>query len=150
MNNSNKSCFQLDQLKVALNKSESESRSVVSNSLRPHGLYSTWNSPGKNARVGSHSLLQGIFSPRDWTQVSRASSHPGIEPSWTRIGGVLHQLSHQESPRILEWVAYPFSGGSSRPRNGTRVSCITGGLFTNWATREALLQHWMLSIFSKS
>ena len=33
-----------------------------------------------------------------------------------------YQLSHQGSPRILEWVAYPFSRGSSRPRNQTRVS----------------------------
>ena len=35
--------------------------SVVSNSLRPHGLYSPWNSPGQNTVVGSCSLLQGIF-----------------------------------------------------------------------------------------
>ena len=40
--------------------------------------------------------------------------------------------------RILEWVAYPFSSGSSRPRNQTGVSCIAGGFFTNWAMREAL------------
>ena len=39
----------------------SESHSVVSNSLRPHGLYSPWNSPGQNTGVGSQSLLQGIF-----------------------------------------------------------------------------------------
>ena len=39
----------------------SESPSVVSNSLRPHGLYSPWNSPGQNAGVGSLSFLQGIF-----------------------------------------------------------------------------------------
>ena len=39
----------------------SESRSVVSNSLRPHGLYSPWNSPGQNTGLGSCSLLQGIF-----------------------------------------------------------------------------------------
>ena len=39
--------------------------------------------------------------------------------------------------RILEWVAYPFSSGSSWPRNQTRVSCIAGGFFTNWAIREA-------------
>ena len=37
----------------------SESRSVVSDSLRPHGLYSLWNSPGQNTGVGSLSLLQG-------------------------------------------------------------------------------------------
>ena len=51
---------------------ESESRSVVSNSLRPHGVDSPWNSPGQNTGVGSFSLLQGISSqPRDRTQVSR-------------------------------------------------------------------------------
>ena len=44
----------------------SESRSVASDSLRPHGLSAArllcpWNSPGKNTGVGRHSLLQGIF-----------------------------------------------------------------------------------------
>ena len=48
----------------------SESRSVVSDSLQPHGLYSPWISPGQNAGVGSRSLLQGIFPTRNWTQVS--------------------------------------------------------------------------------
>ena len=40
---------------------ESESRSVVSDSLRPHGLYSPWNSLGQHTGVGSFSLLTGIF-----------------------------------------------------------------------------------------
>ena len=40
---------------------KSESHSVVSNSLQPHGLYTPWNSPGQNTGVGSLSLLQGIF-----------------------------------------------------------------------------------------
>jgi len=39
--------------------------------------------------------------------------------------------------RILEWVTIPFSRGSSRPRDWTWVSCITGRFFTVWATREA-------------
>ena len=39
--------------------------------------------------------------------------------------------------RILEWVAFPFSRGSSQPRDRTQVSCIAGGFFTSWATREA-------------
>ena len=38
---------------------------------------------------------------------------------------------------MLEWVAYPFSSGSSLSRNGTWVSCIAGGFFNNWALREA-------------
>ena len=48
---------------------ESESHSVMSNSLRPNGLYSPWNSPGQNTGVGSFSLLQGIFP----TQVSHTA-----------------------------------------------------------------------------
>ena len=39
--------------------------------------------------------------------------------------------------RILEWVAFPVSRGSSWPRNQTRVSCIAGRFFTSWTTREA-------------
>ena len=40
---------------------ESESRSVMSDSLRPHELFGPWNSPGQNTGVGSLSLFQGIF-----------------------------------------------------------------------------------------
>ena len=39
--------------------------------------------------------------------------------------------------RILEWVAFPFSRGSSQPRERTQVSRIAGRFFTSWATREA-------------
>ena len=39
--------------------------------------------------------------------------------------------------RILEWVAFPFSTGSSQPRDLTQVSHIAGKFFTSWATREA-------------
>ena len=106
-------------------KSESEIRSVVSDSLQPHGLYSPWNSPGQNTGMGSLSLLQGIFPTQ--------GSNPGL-PHCRQI---LDQLRHKGDPRILEWVAYPFSTRSSWPRNWTRVSCIAGGFFTNWGTREA-------------
>ena len=34
---------------------------VCTDSLQPHGLLCLWNSPGKNTKVGSHPLLQGIF-----------------------------------------------------------------------------------------
>ena len=94
-------------------------RSVMSDSLQPHGLYSPWNSPGQNTGVGSLSLLQGIFPTQ--------GSNPGL-PHCKRI---LSQLSHKGSPRILEWVAYSFSSGSSRSRNRTDVSCIAGRFFIN-------------------
>ena len=61
-------------------------------------------------------------------------SNPGL-PHCRRI---LYQLSHKGSQRILECIACPFSSGSSRPRDQTRVSCIGGGFFTNWAIRGAL------------
>ena len=106
---------------------------IVSDSLRPHGLHSPWNSPGNNTGVGSLSLLQGIFPTQ--------GSNPGLPHCrWT-----VYQLSHKESPRILERVAYPFSSGSSWPRNRTGVSCIAGGFFTNWAMREALEEGGMES-----
>ena len=88
------------------------------------------DSPGKNTGVGCHALLQGIFPTQ--------GSNPGLL-HWRWI---LYHLSHQGSPRILEWVAYPFSRGSSQPRNWTGVSCIASGFFTSWATRKA--QGWVL------
>ena len=86
------------------------------------------HSPGKNTGVGCHALLQGIFLIQ--------GSNPGLP----HCRCILYHLSHQGSPRILEWVAYPFSRGSSWPRNQTEISCITGRFFTSWATKEACKQ----------
>ena len=102
----------------------SENYSVASHCLWPHGLYSPWNSPGQNTGVGSLSLLQGIFPTQ------------GLNPGLLHCRQILYQLRHKGSPRILEWVACPFSSGSCWPRNRTRVFCMTGGFFTSWAIRE--------------
>ena len=67
-------------------ESESDSRSVVSASLRPHGLNSPWNSPGQNTGVGSLSLLQGIFPTQ------------GLNPGLPHCRCILYQLSHKGSP----------------------------------------------------
>ena len=61
---------------------------------------------------GSFSLLQGIFPTQGW--------NPGLP----HCRWILYQLNHKGSPRILEWVAYPFSRRSSLPSNQTGVSCI--------------------------
>ena len=115
-----RSClYFLSYSSLHLQANEIESCSVVSDSLQPHGLYSPWNSPGQNTGLGSLSLLQGIFPTQ--------GSNPGL----LHCGLIIYQLSHQGSPRILEWVAYAFSSGSSCPRNQTGVSCIAGGFFTN-------------------
>ena len=65
----------------------SESCSVVSDSLRPHELYSPWNSPGQNTGVGSVSLLQGIFPT------------PGLNPGFPNCRQILYQPSHKGSPK---------------------------------------------------
>ena len=79
----------------------------------------------KNTGVGSRSLLQQIFLTQE--------SNQGLLPyRW-----ILYCLSQQGSPRILEWVGYPFSRGSSQPRNPVGVSCIAGRFLISWATREA-------------
>ena len=53
--------------------------------LRPHRLYSPWNSPGQNTGVGSLSLVQGIFPTQ--------GSNPGLP----HCGWTLYQLSHREA-----------------------------------------------------
>ena len=71
-----------------------ESRSFVSNSLRPHRLYSPWNSPGQNTGVGSLSLLQRIFPTQGLNpglpyckQISLPAEPPG-KPKNTRVGSL--------------------------------------------------------------
>ena len=68
----------------------------------------------KNTGVGCHVLFQGIFPTQ--------KSNPGL----SRCRWILYQLIHKGSPRIQEWVAYPFSRGTSQSRNGTGVSCTSG------------------------
>ena len=119
----------------------SESCSVMSDSLQPHGLYSPWNSLGQNTGVGSPSLLQGIFPTQ------------GSNPSFPHCQRILYQLSHKRSPRILEWVAFPFSSISFWPRNQIGASCIAGRFFTNWAIRaayEEILSFWRQIIMMMS
>ena len=89
--------------------------------LLSHGLYSPWNSPGQNTGVGSLFLLQGIFPTQ------------GLNPGVPHCRWTLYQLSHKGSTRTLEWVACPFSSGSSWSRNQTGVSFTGSGFFTNWA-----------------
>ena len=69
---------------------------VAQSCLTLRGLYSLWNSPGQNTGVGSCSLLQRIFPTQ--------GSNPGLP----HFRWILCQLSHQGSPRILQWVTSLF------------------------------------------
>ena len=62
---------------------------------------------------------------------------PGIEQRSPTLQADSLQSEPPGKPRILEWVAYPFSRGSSQPRDQTQVSHISGRFFTSWVTREA-------------
>ena len=72
-------------------KSESASHSVMSDCLRPHALYSPWNSPGQNIGVDCHSLLHRIFLTQ--------RSNLGL----LHCRQILYHLSHQGSPMISAW-----------------------------------------------
>ena len=115
----------------------------MSDSLWPHGFYSPWNSPGQNTGVGSLSLLQGIFPTQ------------GLNPGLLHRRRILYQLSHQGSPRILEWVAYPFSKWlfptqESNQRifiNPPKVSSMW--IFRSYNTVRKASQYWRKYSFSR-
>ena len=92
-----KTAIQWKDIETTTKNKDSEvkwSRSVVSNSLRPHELYPIrlchpWDFPGKSAGVDCHFLLQGIFPTQE--------SNPGL-PHWRQT---LYRLSHQGSPESV-------------------------------------------------
>ena len=65
----------------------------------------------RTLELGSLSFFQGIFPTQ------------GLNPGLLRCRQILCQLSLQGSPRILEWTAYPFSRGSSHPRDAGLSHC---------------------------
>ena len=73
----------------------------------PAGSSAHGDSPGKNTEVSCHALLQEIFPIQ------------GLNQSLLQCRQILYYLSHQGSPRILKWVAYPFSRETSQLRNQT-------------------------------
>ena len=114
----------------------------------------------KNTGVGTLSLLQGIFPTQEsgqgllhcrwilyqlsyqgspkvpwsevkWSEVKVTQLCPTLcDPMDYTVHGILQA-------RILEWIDFPFSRGSSKPRDQTQVSLIAGRFFTSWAIREA-------------
>ena len=103
------------EVKVAQLKSLSCVLVLWPRGLEPARLLCLWNSPGQNTGVGSRSLLQGDLP------------NPGIKSGLPRFRQILYQVNHKGSPRTLEWVAYPFSSGSSWPRNPTGSSALQAG-----------------------
>ena len=154
-------CYLIMRVKVKVAQFCTDSLSVT-----PRTIHSPWNSPGQKTGVGSCSLLQGIFPTQGSNcrspalQADSLPAEPQGKPKNTGVGSpsllqwvfltqelnqgllhckqILYKPSFKGSPRMLEWVDYPFSSGSSWPKNWTRVSCIAGWFFFNWTNREAL------------
>ena len=68
---------------------------------------------------------------RDWGPLSKLKGFQSCLPLCNPVDYTAHGILQA---RILEWVAFPFSRGSSQPRDRTQVSCIAGRFFTSWAT----------------
>ena len=101
--------------------------------FKVHAWFCTFYRSGQMLRTGiCHYHIRGFRSV-----VLAAQSCPALcdlmdwGPSGSSVHGILQA-------RILEWVAMPFSRGSSRPSNWTQVSWIAGGFLTIWATGKPL------------
>ena len=100
----------------------SESRSVVSNCLQPHELYSPWNSPGQNTGVGSCSLLQRILSSQELSPGLCHSSTLAWKIPWTEEPGGLQSMGPLESD-TTEWLHFHFSLSCIGEGNGKPLQC---------------------------
>ena len=72
-----------------------------------------------------------------------SESRSVVSTRWGPMDYTVHGIHGILQARILEWVAFPFSRGSSQPRDGTQVSCIAGGFFTIWATGKPKKLEWV-------
>ena len=88
--------------------------------------------------LGQPSILPQIFrilninSMNDWMKVKVTQSCLTLcDPLDYTVHGILQA-------RILKWIAFPFSRGSSQPRDRSQVSCIAGRFFINWAMHSQI------------
>ena len=87
---------------------------------QPTRLLRPWDSPGKNTGMGCHFFLQCM----------KVKSESEVAQSCLTLCNPMDYTVHRIlQARILEWVACPFSSGSSRPRNRTGVSSFAGRFF---------------------
>ena len=73
----------------------------------------------------------------DGLNQGESESHSVVSDSLRPVDYTVHGILQT---RILEWVAIPFSRGSSQPRGQTQASHIAGRLLTSWITREAQIR----------
>ena len=142
-------------------------KSIYFNKIKT--IYGSYESHSSSVSPTSHSIQSG-----HWTlsglpkcscerllrgsgchgQAPRFGSQPKVSESLSVVSDSLHPMDYTIHrilhARILEWVAFPFSRGSSQPRDQTQVSHIAGGFFSSCATREAHLGASLLELKSCS
>ena len=106
--------------------------------MATHSSVLAWRIPGTGESCGLPSLGSHRVG-HDWSDLAAAAAVLVAQSCLT-----LHDPMGSNTPGssvhgirqaiILEWIAIPFSRGSSQPRDQTQVSCIAGGFFTIWAT----------------
>ena len=115
-----------------------------------HPLFECQLNSSINSIFSWKEMLESNFPIVSWLICYCAVCHAVLSHSVMSVSLRSHGLhvAHQAflsmrilQARILEWVVMPSSRGSSQPRDGTQVSCIAGGFFAIWATREAQ-EHW--------
>ena len=90
--------------------------------LSPPGSSVHGDSPGKDTGVDCHAILQGIFPTQ--------GSNPGLPPLQVK-SLPSKPPGKSKNTGVGNLLAYPFSRGTSQPRNQTKVSCFAGGFFTS-------------------
>ena len=108
--------------------------------------YSAMAAPSPRFVSGEHSVLRWCIRETFFALQDSRHSHAMIyKVKMKAVQSCPTLCDHMDytvhgilQARIRAWVAFPFSRRSSQPRNRTRVSCIAGRFFTNWAIREAL------------
>ena len=111
--------------------------------IPPAGILEWVATPFTRARGPQFSKSQELQEQQCHQQPWLALFHGKVkvkvaQSCWTLCDPVDCTVQGILQARILEWVAFPFSRGSSQPRDRTQVSLIVGGFFTCWATREAM------------
>ena len=85
-------------------------------------------------------MLEWVIFPFFRGVIPTQGSNPGL----LYCRWILCQLSHKESPRILEWATYPFSSGSSQPRNWTGSSALQADSLPTELSVTTLIQRMIL------
>ena len=88
---------------------------------------------------GCFYIINHIIYEQKWKWKSLSRFWLSTTPWTITVLGILQA-------RTLEWVAFPFSRGSSQPRDRIQVSHIAGGFFTLWATREGCISSFPICV----